>query len=151
MTTRALLFAAILLVALALLPLWASVPSGARADRADRRRADGGDPVAGLASPVPSRTRDLAFWAGEHAAGTAVWRRAVGACRSASATSATSAASATSATSGTSETSATSEMSAGAAGCTAVRLASWWGPTPLPPPVELLAAPFAAAGAEGRR
>jgi len=133
MTTRALPLAALLLVALALLPVWASAPIGARADRADRQQADRGDPVASLASPVPSRTWDLAFWTGEHAAGTTLWRRALGACRSASAASATSA------------------IGAGAPGCTAVRLASWWGPTPLPPPVWLLAAPFAAAGAEGRK
>jgi hypothetical protein len=136
MTTRALFLAAVLFVPLALLPLRASAPSGSRADRADRRRADGGDPVAALASPVRSRTWDLAFWAGEHAAGTAVWRRALRACRSISEPSATS---------------ATSAMSADSPGCTAVRLASWWGPTPLPPPVWLLAAPFGAAGAEARQ
>jgi hypothetical protein len=76
--------------------------------------ANGHDPFAALASPVPSEVWDLPFWVREQATGSALWRRSFAFCR------------------GRSESAYPN--------CHTVRLASWWGtPPPLPPPPPPLA------------
>ena len=79
------------------------------------RLAERPDPLASLATGAPSRLWDLAFWGGQQAGGTALWRNALLACRG--------------------------RRGAEYPNCTSVRLASWWGPAAPPAPIALLLAP----------
>jgi hypothetical protein len=80
-----------------------------------RRLAECSDPLASLAACAPSRLWDLAFWSGQQAGGTALWRGALVACRG--------------------------RRGGAYPNCTSVRLASWWGPAAAAPPIALLLAP----------
>ena len=94
---RALTLAAALLVGA---PLAACTPS-AHATAGVR------DPLAALRAPVQSKTFGLAFWVGEQAGSTRLWRQAFAYCR----------------------------FRPRQPGCRAVRMASWWGsPPPSGPP-----------------
>jgi hypothetical protein len=86
-----------------------------------RRLAESSDPLASLAAGAPSRLWDLAFWSGQQAGGTALWRGALLACRG--------------------------RRGGAYPNCTSVRLASWWGPAAAAPPIALLLAPAPAAAA----
>ena len=106
----------------AVLALLASLAAGLLARQAvPRRLAESSDPLASLAAGAPSRLWDLAFWTGQQAGGTALWRGALLACRG--------------------------RRGGAYPNCTSVRLASWWGPAAAAPPIALLLAPAAAAPA----
>jgi hypothetical protein len=106
----------------ALLALLALLAAGLLARQAvPRRLAESSDPLSSLAAGAPSHLWDLAFWGGQQAGGTVLWRGALLACR---------------------------DRRGGAyPNCTSVRLASWWGPAAPPPPIALLLAPVPAAPA----
>src|ERR1700726_1050461 len=87
----------------AVLALLASLAAGLLARQAvPRRLAESSDPLASLAAGAPSRLWDLAFWTGQQAGGTALWRGALLACRG--------------------------RRGGAYPNCTSVRLARWGGP-----------------------
>ena len=108
----------------AVLALLALLAAGLLARQAvPRRLAESSDPLASLAAGAPSRSWDLAFWSGQQAGGTALWRGALLACRG--------------------------RRGGAYPNCTSVRLASWWGPAAAAPPIALLLAPAPAPAAAG--